>query len=36
MQPEETIIFPGYGPLTTVAEQKRSNPFLAGITARDS
>lgn len=27
--PEETIICPGHGPLTTVGEQKRSNPFFA-------
>ena len=34
--PEETIICPGHGPLTTVGEQKRCNPFFAGITARGS
>lgn len=27
--PEETIICPGHGPLTTVSEQKRANPFFA-------
>jgi len=27
--PEETIICPGHGPLTTVGEQKRTNPFFA-------
>ncbi len=27
--PDETILAPGHGPLTTVAEQKISNPFLA-------
>jgi glyoxylase-like metal-dependent hydrolase (beta-lactamase superfamily II) len=26
--PGETIICPGHGPLTTVAEQKRANPFF--------
>ena len=28
--PEETIICPGHGPLTTVAEEKQHNPFFAG------
>jgi len=27
--PDETIICPGHGPLTTVGEQKRANPFFA-------
>jgi glyoxylase-like metal-dependent hydrolase (beta-lactamase superfamily II) len=27
--PEETILCPGHGPLTTVGEQKRANPFFA-------
>lgn len=27
--PDDTILAPGHGPLTTVAEQKRMNPFLA-------
>ncbi len=27
--PDETVIAPGHGPLTTVAEQKISNPFFA-------
>jgi glyoxylase-like metal-dependent hydrolase (beta-lactamase superfamily II) len=26
--PEETVICPGHGPLTTVGEQKRVNPFF--------
>ncbi len=26
--PDETIIFPGHGPRTTVGEEKRGNPFL--------
>jgi len=26
--PDETIIYPGHGPATTVGEEKRSNPFL--------
>ena len=28
--PDETIICPGHGPMTTVGEEKRSNPFFAG------
>ncbi len=28
--PEETIICPGHGPMTTVAEEKLHNPFFAG------
>jgi len=27
--PDETVLCPGHGPLTTVAEQKRVNPFFA-------
>ena len=28
--PDETVLCPGHGPLTTVAEEKRQNPFFAG------
>ncbi|MFN2542210.1 MAG: MBL fold metallo-hydrolase [Chthoniobacterales bacterium] len=28
--PDETIICPGHGPTTTVAEEKKHNPFFAG------
>jgi glyoxylase-like metal-dependent hydrolase (beta-lactamase superfamily II) len=28
--PDETIICPGHGPMTTVGEEKRHNPFFAG------
>jgi len=27
--PDETIICPGHGPMTTVGEEKRHNPFFA-------
>jgi glyoxylase-like metal-dependent hydrolase (beta-lactamase superfamily II) len=26
--PDETVIYPGHGPKTTVGEEKRSNPWL--------
>ncbi len=26
--PEETVVVPGHGPLTTIGEEKQSNPFL--------
>jgi hydroxyacylglutathione hydrolase len=26
--PEETLVYPGHGPQTTIAEEKESNPFL--------
>ena len=29
--PEETILCPGHGPLTTVGKEKRENPFFAGL-----
>lgn len=29
--PEETCIMPGHGPQTTLREEKRHNPFLAGL-----
>jgi len=25
---DETIVYPGHGPLTTIGEEKRNNPFL--------
>jgi hydroxyacylglutathione hydrolase len=28
--PNETVLCPGHGPLTTVAEEKKHNPFFAG------
>lgn len=27
--PDETVIFPGHGPSSTIGEEKQSNPFLA-------
>jgi hydroxyacylglutathione hydrolase len=30
--PDETIICPGHGPMTTVEEEKEHNPFFAGTT----
>lgn len=26
--PDETVVYPGHGPATTIGEEKRSNPFL--------
>ncbi len=28
--PEETVIYPGHGPITTVGHEKASNPFVSG------
>jgi glyoxylase-like metal-dependent hydrolase (beta-lactamase superfamily II) len=28
--PDETIVIPGHGPLTTIGEERESNPFLKG------
>lgn len=28
--PDDTVLFPGHGPATTVGEEKRSNPFFTG------
>jgi len=26
--PEDTCVLPGHGPITTIGEEKRRNPFL--------
>ena len=28
--PDETVVVPGHGPLTTIGDERESNPFLAG------
>ncbi len=28
--PEETVVYPGHGPTTTIGAERRMNPFLAG------
>jgi glyoxylase-like metal-dependent hydrolase (beta-lactamase superfamily II) len=30
--PDETVLCPGHGPMTTVGEEKKHNPFFAGRT----
>lgn len=29
--PDNTVVYPGHGPATTVGHEKRLNPFLAGV-----
>ena len=31
--PDETVVYPGHGPATTVGEERRTNPFLTGEVA---
>jgi glyoxylase-like metal-dependent hydrolase (beta-lactamase superfamily II) len=28
--PDDTVVYPGHGPVTTIGHEKRTNPFLAG------
>ena len=28
--PDETIVYPGHGPQTTIGQERRTNPFLTG------
>jgi glyoxylase-like metal-dependent hydrolase (beta-lactamase superfamily II) len=34
--PKETVLAPGHGPLTTVSQEKRHNPFFAPRNERAS
>ena len=29
--PDETVVYPGHGPATTIGAERRGNPFLAGV-----
>ena len=28
--PDETVVYPGHGPVTTIGHERRTNPFLVG------
>jgi glyoxylase-like metal-dependent hydrolase (beta-lactamase superfamily II) len=32
--PDETIVYPGHGPETTIGDEKKWNPFLAPLVGR--
>jgi glyoxylase-like metal-dependent hydrolase (beta-lactamase superfamily II) len=29
--PEDTVVYPGHGPTTSIAQERASNPFLSGV-----
>jgi glyoxylase-like metal-dependent hydrolase (beta-lactamase superfamily II) len=31
--PDDTLVLPGHGPQTTIAQERATNPFLAGLRA---
>jgi glyoxylase-like metal-dependent hydrolase (beta-lactamase superfamily II) len=33
---DDTVVFPGHGPTTTVGEERRTNPFLQGLVGQPS
>jgi hydroxyacylglutathione hydrolase len=34
--PDETVCYPGHGPETTIGEERRTNPFVAPLAARQA
>jgi hydroxyacylglutathione hydrolase len=32
--PDETTVYPGHGPPTTIGEERRTNPFVGGVAVR--
>lgn len=31
-QPDDSLVFPGHGPATTIGRERANNPFLRGLT----
>jgi len=29
--PEETVVYPGHGPATSIGQERATNPFLTGV-----